>query len=51
MLFIGGDLNFSLGMSKILSLIAQVDPQTDFFFRKLEYMDLYDIDSVKLSPT
>ena len=49
-LILGGDLNFSLGLSEIWGVRARVDCLSDFFTKTMENFGLVDIDpSVMLS--
>jgi hypothetical protein len=48
---IGGDLNFTLGASKVWGPTTQLDPLSSYFIRKLEETSLLDIEPSKLSPT
>ena len=50
-LVIGGDLNFSLGLSEIWGVNAQVDPLTNFFRNMLERLGLVDINPLVSIPT
>jgi len=45
------DLNFSLGISKVWGLVAQVDSLTYFLLRRLEDVGLFSIELSKLKPT
>jgi hypothetical protein len=47
----GGDLNFTLGASKVWGIVTQLDPLSRYFIRKLEETCLLDIEPSKLSPT
>ena len=50
-LIFGGDLNFSLGFSKIWGVKARVDCLSDLFSKKLETYGLVDIVPHVLTPT
>lgn len=47
----GGDLNFSLGSSKIWVPRAILDPLAEFFKNHLVQRDLIDLNPIKLNPT
>jgi hypothetical protein len=48
---VGGDLNFTLGASKIWGPTTQVDCLASYFIKKLEEVGLLDVELAKLSPT
>lgn len=50
-LIIGGDLNFTLGVSEIWCPKAIPDPLSHFFKSHLSQLDLFDLEPVKLNPT
>ena len=50
-LVLGGDINFSLGLSEIWGVNARVDALTDFFTNLLEGMGLVDINPMVSIPT
>lgn len=50
-IILGGDLNFSLGLSESWGHHAQVDPLLVFFENLLDLHNLIDIPSAKLVPT
>ena len=50
-LVVGGDLNFSLGHSKIWGVKARVDVLTDFFTHLFEDLGLIDITPLDSRPT
>ena len=50
-LIVGGDLNFSLGLAKTRSPIAQVDPLVDLFLNKLREVILIEKKLIKIIPT
>ena len=47
-IILGGDLNFSLGISKSWGTHAIPDPLADFFSSKLEVVDLIDIQTTNI---
>ena len=47
----GGDLNFSLGSSKIWSPKAILDPLAEYFINFMVQKDLIDLNPIKLNPT
>jgi hypothetical protein len=49
--FIGGDLNFTLGDYEIWGPSTQKDPLSDFFIQKLDEAGLFDIQPIKYNPT
>ena len=50
-LILGGDLNYSVGLSEIWGDRARMDCLSDFFTKKMEYFGLVDIDPTVLLPT
>ena len=50
-LVLGGDLNFSLGLSEIWGVKARVDVLTNFFTNLLESLGLVDINPMVSIPT
>jgi len=48
---IGGDLNFSLGRSKVWGPSARADVLPDLFIQKLAGRNMIDLEPVKLKPT
>jgi hypothetical protein len=50
-LILGGDLNFSLGATKVWGPRERYDPLSDFFRNILEDKGLIDIEPIKLTPT
>ena len=50
-LILGGDLNFSMGFSKIWGTKARLDPLFDFFIKSLETFGLVDIVPSVMLPT
>lgn len=50
-LVVGGDLNFSLGLSETWGPQAHVDPLADFFLNKIKDGRLIDINIIKNTPT
>ena len=50
-LIIGGDLNFSLGVSESWGANARADPLTDFFLSKITSSHLIDLSLLKARPT
>jgi len=48
--FIGGDLNFTLGDNKIWGPSAKKDPLSNFFIHKLDDVGLFDIQPIKYAP-
>jgi len=50
-MIIGGNLNFSLGISKSWGNRAQTDPLTTFFEIMMDSHDLLNIDSENIVPT
>eukprot|EP01018_Ginkgo_biloba_P023075 Gb_32325 [translate_table: standard] len=50
-LIVGGDLNFVLGRAKIWGLSIHPNPLSNYFLKKLEVVDLLDVEPMKLSPT
>ena len=48
---LGGDLNYSLGVSDIWGDRDRMDNLSDYFFRKLDGFGLVDIDPTVLLPT
>ena len=48
---IGGDLNFTLGVSKIWGPRAIPDPLSHYFKSHISRLDLYDLEPIKLNPT
>ena len=50
-LVFGGDLNFSMGLSEIWGVHAQIDPLTNFFQNLLENMGLVDISPLVSIPS
>lgn len=49
-LIVGGDLDFTLGVSKIWGSNAIPDPLADFFRSHLSWLDLFDLEPVKINP-
>lgn len=47
----GGDLNFSMGLSEAWGPNALVDPPSDYFLHKLSSSGLVDVDPIKPRPT
>ena len=50
-LVFGGELNFSLGLSEILGVHAQIDPLSNYFHNLLENLGLVDINPLVSIPT
>ena len=50
-LILGGDLNFSMGLSEIWGARARLDSQTNFFTKTLENFGLVDIVPSVMIPT
>ena len=50
-LILGGDLNFSLGLSKIWGVTERVDCLSNFFTKTMENFGLVDIDPSVMLPT
>ena len=50
-LILGGDLNFSIGLSEIWGNRARMDPLSDFFSKSMENYGLVDIISSVMLPT
>jgi len=48
---VGGDLNFSLGVTKFWSPHSILDPLTDYFSHYFDTLGLLDLYPVKLQPT
>jgi hypothetical protein len=48
---LGGDLNFSLGLSEVWGAHARADPLAGYFTQKIVECNLLDIEPTKLKPT
>jgi hypothetical protein len=48
---LGGDLNFSLGLSEVWGMHAREDPLAGYFTQKLVACKLVDIEPTRLKPT
>jgi hypothetical protein len=51
LVILGGDLNFSLGLSEVWGLHARVDPLAGYFGQKLVDCKLIDLEPTLLKPT